>query len=75
MKVCRFLATIIIGTSLCLMGYQFAFAQAGYAGNASVEGRTYCFVLDVLIMRSPEAAPGMSMGLGPPVNLPKSVPC
>ena len=62
------LATTIMGTSLCLIGYQSAFAQgmSGGAGpigelqaqidalapNSSVEGRTYCSVLTQTILRS-----------------------
>ena len=58
MKFFRFLATIILGSSLCLIGYQSVLAQGMSAGassspfNTSVEGRDYCFVVDILRMRS-----------------------
>ncbi len=60
MKFYRILATIIIGASLCLLGYQSAFAQGKGKGDphpdSSVEGRTYCFVVDILRMRSPSSS-------------------
>ena len=59
MKFYRILATIILGTSVCLVGYQSAFAQGSSPVNPqqSVEGRTYCFVVDILRMRSPSTRP------------------
>ena len=65
MKFYRVLATIILGTSVCLVGYQSAFGQGFSPVNPlqSVEGRTYCFVVDILRMRSPSITPPLSAAL------------
>ena len=82
MKFYRVLATIVMGTSLCLIGYQSAFAQgmSPGAGNSppttsSVEGRTYCFEQDALLMRSTglTAGGGGPRGGGPPRLLPARI--